>query len=130
MLSLCRALAARLRAGDPLQARVKLTRADFAKALLPGLKVLTGGTPKQPSDETLVSEAVARAGSSFTNGMRILPAERKRGMYALYGFCRAVDDIADAPAPIDEKRAELAAWATELDRVYAGQADTALGRAS
>ncbi len=128
MLSLCRALAARLRAGDPLQARVKLTRSDFAKAALPGLKVLVGGTPKQPSDETLVSEAVARAGSSFTNGMRILPAERKRGMYALYGFCRAVDDIADAPAPIDEKRIELAAWAAELDRIYAGQADTALGR--
>ena len=128
MLSLCRALAARLRGGDPLQARVKLTRGDFAKALLPGLTVLAGGIPKQPSDETLVSEAVARAGSSFTNGMRILPAERKRGMYALYGFCRAVDDIADAPAPIDEKRAELAAWATELDRIYAGEADTALGR--
>ena len=128
MLSLCRALAARLRAGDPLQARVKLTRGDFARALLPGLKVLSGGTAKQPSDETLVSEAVSRAGSSFTNGMRILPAERKRGMYALYGFCRAVDDIADAPAPIDEKRAELAAWATELDRIYAGRADTALGR--
>lgn len=128
MLSLCRALAARLREGDPLQARVKLTRGDFARALLPGLKVLAGGSVAIPSDELLVAEAVSRAGSSFTNGMRILPAGRKRGMFALYGFCRAVDDIADAPAPIDEKRAELAAWATELDRIYAGQADTALGR--
>jgi phytoene synthase len=128
MLSLCRSLAARLRAGDPLQARVKLTRGDFAKALLPGLKVLAGGTAKQPSDAVLVSEAVSRAGSSFTNGMRILPAERRPGMYALYGFCRAVDDIADAPAPIDEKRAELAAWSIELDKIYTGQADTALGR--
>jgi phytoene synthase len=128
MLSLCRALAARLRSSDPLQARVKLTRGDFMRALFPGLKVLAGGGVSRPSDETLVAEAVSRAGSSFTNGMRILPAERRRGMFALYGFCRAVDDIADAPAPIEEKRAELAAWAAALDRVYAGHADTALGR--
>src|SRR6202012_1699579 len=115
MLSLCRALTARLRDGDPLQARVKLIRSDFVRALLPGLKAMAGGSVAIPSDETLVAEAVSRAGSSFTNGMRILPAERKRGMFALYGFCRAVDDIADAPAPIEEKRIELAAWASELD---------------
>jgi phytoene synthase len=128
MLSLCRALAARLRASDPLQARVKLTRGDFSRALFPGLKILAGGGVRQPSDEILVAQAVSRAGSSFTSGMRILPAERRRGMFALYGFCRAVDDIADAPAPIEEKRAELATWATDLDRIYAGEADTALGR--
>jgi phytoene synthase len=49
-------------------------------------------------------------------------------MYALYGFCRAVDDIADAPAPIADKRAEIAAWARELDQVFAGRGDHALSR--
>ena len=59
----------------------------------------------------------------------ILPAERRRAMYALYGFCRAVDDIADAPAPIDEKRIGTRRLGrVELDRIYAGQADiSALG---
>jgi squalene synthase HpnD/squalene synthase HpnC len=129
MLSLLKALAERLRGGDPLQARVKLTRGDFAWALLSGLKVLVGGGPPKPTVDTeIVSAAVVRAGSSFTKGMQILPAERRRAMYALYGFCRAVDDIADAPAPIEDKRAELAAWSTVLDRIYAGQGSFALER--
>jgi squalene synthase HpnC len=128
MLSLVKALAERLRHGDPIQARVKLTRGDFAHALLPGLKVLAGGTPRLTPDQDIVSAAVARAGSSFTKGMQILPAERRRAMYALYGFCRAVDDIADAPAPIEDKRAELKAWSVELDRIYEGQGSYALGR--
>jgi squalene synthase HpnD/squalene synthase HpnC len=128
MLSLVKALAERLRNGDPLEARVKLTRGDFAIAMLPGLKVLAGGTPKQEADAAIVSVAVARAGSSFTKGMQILPPERRRAMYALYGFCRAVDDIADAPAPIEDKRAELDAWRVELDNIYAGRGNYALGR--
>jgi squalene synthase HpnD/squalene synthase HpnC len=129
MLSLVKALAERLRNGDPLQARVKLTKGDFARALLPAFRILAGGTaPKPVADAGLVSIAVARAGSSFTKGMQILPAERRRAMYALYGFCRAVDDIADAPAPIADKRAELDGWRVELDRIYSGQGNYALGR--
>ena len=132
MLSLCRALAERLRNDDPIQARVKLTRGDFARALLPGLKVLAGSGVAIPGDEALVDAAVRRAGSSFTKGMQILPAARRRAMFALYGFCRAVDDIADAPAPIEDKRAELDAWRVELDRIYAskgaGEGRFALGR--
>jgi phytoene synthase len=129
MLSLVRALSARLRAGDPLQARVALTKGDFARAMAPGLRVMTvGGAPSAVPDERIVAEAVGRAGSSFTNGMRILPRPRRRGMFALYGFCRAVDDIADAPAPVEDKRTELEAWRLHLDRIYAGQGDFALGR--
>ena len=44
-------LAERLRQGDPLQSRVKLTRGDFARALLSGLKVLAGGTPRPIGDD-------------------------------------------------------------------------------
>ncbi len=128
MLFLVRALAERLRRGDPLQSRVKLTRGDFARALVSGLKVLAGGTPQIIGDAELVSAAVARAGSSFTKGMQILPPDRRRAMYALYGFCRAVDDIADAPAPIEDKRAELNGWKEELDKIYAGRGDFALAR--
>jgi squalene synthase HpnD/squalene synthase HpnC len=129
MLSLVKALADRLRNGDPLRARVKLTKGDFSRALLPGLRVLAaGGAPKPADDTALVSAAVARAGSSFTKGMQILPKARRRAMYALYGFCRAVDDIADAPAPIEDKRAELDAWRVELDAIYEGHGNYALGR--
>ena len=128
MLHLARALSRRLRHGDPLQARVALSKGDFARALLPGLATLMGGEPSIPSDAVLVADAVLRARSSFAAGMRMLPPDRRRAMYALYGFCRVVDDIADAPASIDEKRAALADWAGELDRIYQGRADHALAR--
>jgi phytoene synthase len=61
------------------------------------------------------------AKSSFYAGMRILPKAEREAMYAVYGFCRAVDDIADEQAlPIAEQRAELAAWRRDLDALYAG----------
>ena len=38
---------------------------------------------------------VRAAGTSFYRGMRVLPADRRNAMYAIYAFCRIVDDIAD-----------------------------------
>jgi phytoene/squalene synthetase len=35
------------------------------------------------------------SGSSFYAGMRVLPRAEREAMYAIYGFCRMVDDIAD-----------------------------------
>lgn len=128
MLSLAHTLSRRLRAGDPIRARVALTKGDFARAALPGLKVLSGGAVSLPMDRERVADAVLRARSSFAAGMRILRPERRRGMYALYGFCRVVDDIADAPVPVEEKRAELDSWRRELDAIFAGRGDYALAR--
>ena len=41
-------------------------------------------------------------------------------MYAIYAFCREVDDIADEPGEIDQKKCELAAWREEIRSLYAG----------
>ena len=68
-----------------------------------------------------VEAVVARSGSSFTAGMRVLPKPRREAMYAIYAFCREVDDIADEPDTPENKRAGLAAWREEIDRLYAGQ---------
>jgi presqualene diphosphate synthase len=64
---------------------------------------------------------VEASGSSFHSAMRILPAARRDAMYAIYAFCRAVDDIADEPGSLAEKRAGLAAWRAEIDALYAGR---------
>lgn len=127
MLWLARRLAARLRAGDPLLARVSSSKLDFARALWPGLAVLAFGA-EPVSDAALVQGAVVRAKSSFAAGMRILPAERRRAIYAVYGFCRRVDDIADSSATVEEKTAGLADWRRRLDRIFAGQANDPLER--
>ena len=64
------------------------------------------------------------AGSSFYAAMRILPKAERAAMFAIYGFCRAVDDIADdagrPPAP--SRAAALDAWRADLEALYAGGA--------
>ena len=55
--------------------------------------------------------ALPAAGSSFYLAMRILPRARREAMYAIYAFCRAVDDVADGDAARNERLAALAALA-------------------
>ncbi len=85
-----------------------------------------------PPDAAAVShvrDIVKRSGTTFHWGMRLLPANRRAAMYALYAFCREVDDIADAPGDLDQRRDRLDAWRTEIDRLYAGTPSTPIGRA-
>jgi squalene synthase HpnD len=63
----------------------------------------------------------AASGSSFYAAMRILPRRRREAMFAIYGFCRAVDDIADEGGTDAEKRAGLARWRDSIDALYAGR---------
>ncbi len=72
-------------------------------------------------------EAIAHArattvasGSSFYWAMRLLPADRREAMFAIYAFCRDVDDIADGPDPVQEKRRRLDGWRDEIARIYDG----------
>jgi presqualene diphosphate synthase len=60
------------------------------------------------------------SGSSFYMAMRILPQAQRDAMFAIYSFCRQVDDIADATGPRDGRRAELAAWRADIEALYRG----------
>jgi presqualene diphosphate synthase len=61
------------------------------------------------------------ASSSFYVAMRILPRERRQAMLSIYGFCRAVDDIADEPAiSRDDRLRALAGWRSDLESLYRG----------
>jgi phytoene synthase len=75
-------------------------------------------------------EAVVRgSGTSFYWAMRLLPAEKRRAMFAVYAFCREVDDIADEPGEVAEKRRRLQAWRDAIDALYSGAATFPLTRA-
>lgn len=76
-----------------------------------------------------VTRVVKASGTSFYWAMRVLPPDRREAMYAVYAFCREVDDIADEPAPEDDKRRRLAAWRGEIARIYDGRPRTVIGRA-
>jgi phytoene synthase len=81
-----------------------------------------------PQDLAEVERLVRAAGTSFYRGMRILPPDRRAAMYAIYAFCRLVDDIADEPAPIEEKRRGLAAWRDRIAGLAHGVAEDATTR--
>ena len=55
------------------------------------------------------------SGSSFYAGMRLLPADRRDAIFAIYALARRIDDIADGDLGTDEKLAELMRVRTELD---------------
>lgn len=76
-----------------------------------------------------VRAVVAGSGTTFLWGMRVLPRPRREAMYAIYAFCRAVDDIADEAAAPQAKLAQLAEWRRELERLYAGRPTHPISRA-
>jgi len=74
-------------------------------------------------------EGVTRQSSSnFYYAFRLLPAPRRSALYAVYAFCRFVDDIAD-----DEGRSDpselLGRWREEVARVYDGVPTHPISRA-
>lgn len=76
-----------------------------------------------------IRHRVEAAGTSFYWGMRLLPRDRRNAMYAVYAFCREVDDVADGDEPIAEKLAALAAWRKEIDALYCGRPRRLVARA-
>lgn len=59
--------------------------------------------------------------SSFYLAMRLMPAEERDAMFAIYAFCRKVDDIADDGVGTRAERHEkLEQWRADLRGLYAG----------
>jgi len=67
-----------------------------------------------------VTSVVRRSGTSFYWAMRLLPRRKREAMYAVYAFCREVDDIADDPGSPSDKMNRLAGWRVEIERLYSG----------
>jgi 15-cis-phytoene synthase len=70
----------------------------------------------------LVATLTRRSGSNFYYSFLFLPRRKREAIYALYAFCRTVDDAVDqgAATPSDQRRI-LGEWRIELERAYAGR---------
>jgi phytoene synthase len=70
------------------------------------------------------SQAITRrSASNLALAFVLLPKAKRDGMSALYAFCREVDDVADEDAaPVEQRRAQLAAWRADIRRACAGAA--------
>jgi phytoene synthase len=76
--------------------------------------------------ETASAHLTRQSGSSFYYAFRILPPSKRRAIYALYSFCRVLDDCVDEEEGGGEEG--LRRWEEEIGRCYAGTPSTDLGR--
>ena len=76
-----------------------------------------------------VRQIVDRSGTSFRWSMKVLPSDQRQAMYAVYAFCREVDDIVDEPGDVKAKADALAAWRAEIEAVYDGSPALSTGLA-
>ena len=61
------------------------------------------------------------SGSSFYMAMRLMPENERDAMFAIYAFCRKVDDIADdGIGTRPERHEKLEQWRADLHALYAG----------
>jgi len=68
------------------------------------------------------SQAITRkSASNLALAFVLLPKARRDAMSALYAFCREVDDVTDEEAaPVEKRRAGLAAWRADVQRACTG----------
>ena len=76
-----------------------------------------------------IARQVRSASTSFYWAMRLLARQRREAIFAVYAFCRAVDDIADSGHTVARKKALLAEWRGEVHGLFAGHAKTPVARA-
>jgi presqualene diphosphate synthase len=82
--------------------------------------------PQAAADPAALQAQVS--GSSFYAAMRVMPKAERAAMFAIYSFCRKVDDIADdGTRPRALRATELDRWRADLGALYAGKPS---GRAS
>ena len=85
--------------------------------------------PAGAAGQAAINAQVAAAKTSFYWAMRFLPKARREAMFAVYAFCREVDDIADSADAPEAKLAALAAWRREIGALYQGTPRLPLARA-
>ena len=66
-------------------------------------------------------QKAAASGSSFYYSFLFLPPERRRGITALYAFCREVDDVVDETSDAQLAATKLAWWRQEIANLFAGK---------
>ncbi len=77
------------------------------------------------SDSFAYCRRTARtAARNFYYGFRLLPAEKRDALCALYTFMRGVDDISDEPGDLAAKTRGLAKCRAQMDRALAGEFDS------
>lgn len=68
-----------------------------------------------------IEKRVRAAGTSFYWGMKSLEPQKRRAIFAVYAFCREVDDIADSDDPRATKSKGLNEWRGRIAELFKGR---------
>ncbi len=79
-------------------------------------------------DFQYVEEIVQNASSSFSLGMKALPEGRRGYLFAIYAYCRVLDDIADEEDSQENKLKNLQMWRGKVDALIEGKPDCEITR--
>ncbi|GGF51717.1 hypothetical protein GCM10011332_01150 [Terasakiella brassicae] len=85
-------------------------------------------TRPSSADFEYVENIVCEAKSSFALGMKALPKDRRGYLFAIYAYCRMLDDIADNALPREEKLKKLNEWRTKVTQLIVGKPSCAITR--
>lgn len=58
--------------------------------------------------------------SNFFFAFLFMPKARREAIYAVYAYCRVIDDIVDSDDPVEQKESALAVWEDELRAAFFG----------
>ena len=99
----------------------QMTRRPFVlRPSKPVLSTVEGDDPSSLRAAYAYCQNITRRSSSnFYYAFRLLSPERRDALFAVYAFCRFVDDITD-DASRHDRAGLLARWRDELGRVYSG----------
>ncbi|NNF79528.1 MAG: presqualene diphosphate synthase HpnD [Rhizobiales bacterium] len=87
-------------------------------------------TSSAAAERRKIAKQVRKASTSFYWAMRLLPKERRHAIFAVYAFCRQVDDIADDDGmSVEDRRAGLSTWRREIDQLYIDQPEHPISKA-
>ena len=70
-----------------------------------------------------MTDVVTRANSTYYWAMRLQPPHLRESIFALYAFCRVIDDLVDGPTPLEMKQMSLNKWRQRIDHLYDGKPD-------
>jgi len=98
----------------------------MVNAPTPTTHLLPKGPVTLDESYALCKEFNKRHGTTYYWSTKVLPADKRPHVHALYGFCRYADDIVDdlGPVPVAEREAALASFGERFFRDLAAGAST------
>src|SRR5262249_43055640 len=106
---------ARIRAETPLSSAPRSGRAARADERGTGAGATQGGNAGQ-----FVARRTRKSRSNFFYAFLCLPRLQREAIFAVYAFCRIVDDAVDLGRDREEQQRVLQEWREEIARVYGG----------